>query len=92
MKVKVEIISVQLRIVVLTISVEVCPSLSAKGFKISIILGKEIQSANEMSRNNVLNLHSHPAIEHFAHFLFLLLLNYFSDMQEKTLLYSKREV
>ena len=44
---------------------------------------KEIQNANEMSRNTRLSMLSHPAIKHFAHFLFPLLLKYFSGDARK---------
>ena len=52
LKVKVEIISVQLRIVVLTITVEIFYNLCAKGFQISIILGnRQPAIAHELGIN-----------------------------------------
>ena len=71
----------------------------AKGFYVSLTLGnlnvrslnnlrtggkfKEIQNANEMSRNTRLSMLSHPAIKHFAHFLFPSPLKYFSGDARK---------
>ena len=102
-KVKVEIISVQLRIVVLTITVEICHILCAKGFKISIILGnRQPAIAHELGTEGKLKKYrvqmkchttaqskpSLPAIKHLAHCLFLIT----PRMQEKMLVYSKQEV
>ena len=87
-------------LVVFTIMLETCHTLSAKGFYVSLTLGnlnvrslnnlgaggkfKEIQNANEMSRNNRLSMLSHPAIKHFAHFLFPSPLKYFSRDARKS--------
>ena len=79
---------------------ETCHTLSAKGFYVSLTLGnlnvrslnkhgtggkfKEIQNANEMSLNTRLSMLSHPAIKHFAHFLFPSPLKYFSRDARKS--------
>ena len=44
---------------------------------------KDIQNANEMPRKTRLSILSHPVIEHLVHFLFLLLLKYFSGVERK---------
>ena len=94
----------------LTITLETCHTLSSKGFYISITLSnlnvrslkklrtggkfKEIQNGNEMSRNPRLSMLSQPSIEHLAHFLFLLLLKYFSGDARKNIVifYSERQL
>ena len=103
LKVKVEIISVQLRIVVLTITVEIFYNLCAKGFQISIILGnRQPAIAHELGTEGKLkkyrvqmkchttaqSIPSLPAIKHLAHSLFLIS----PGMQEKMLFYSTQEV
>ena len=52
---------------------------------------KEIQNANEMSRNTRLSMLSHPAIKHFAHFLFPSPLKYFSGDARKNAFFKASE-
>ena len=86
---------------------ETCHTLSAKGFYVSLTLGnlnvrslnkhgtggkfKEIQNANEMSLNTRLSMLSHPAIKHFAHFLFPSPLKYFSGDARKNAFFTASE-
>ena len=52
---------------------------------------KEIQNANEMSRNTVLSKLSHTVIERLAHFLFVLSLKYFSGDARKNAFFTASE-
>ena len=52
---------------------------------------KEIQNANEMSRNTALSKLSHTTIEHLAHFLFVLSLKYFSGDARKNAFFTASE-